>query len=331
MVPLKSNRFNGVIGMLPKQSSSEQVLITGMINLHLKNMFASGKSFQLDWQGFAQNSQKLLLNYQHPFFFGSRCTLSFTFDLLRQDTSFLQRHARLEIVWPVGKKGSLGLLTDQFNSSVLTSNIELIVQNKLESFSRNLLGATYRHGRSMEFDPSPNDHWYMSATMSAGIKRRDKLSFFPEVYYIGQNLESVSFISTWSCEWQRMITRFGGLYFKSSGGIIDGQRIPNTEKFRLGGLRSIRGFNEQLFFADAYALLGLEWRQYFEEASFIYAFLDQGLSRQSNWQYLRGVGGGLGLKTNTGAFNFAMALGKAPGFSASLAEMKIHFGYTSVF
>jgi len=115
-------------------------------------------------------------------------------------------------------------------------------------------------------------------------------------------------------------------------GFIDNDEILQNELFRVGGLTSLRGFNEKEFFIEQYALSRAEFRSFFEAGSYAYLFYDQMiLSRGAFNDAPLGIGLGFALASSAGQFSFALALGDSKSQSLSFETMKAHFGYVSRF
>ena len=109
-------------------------------------------------------------------------------------------------------------------------------------------------------------------------------------------------------------------------------QLLQNELYRLGGLSSLRGFNEKDIFARHYFLSRMEFRSFFEERSYAYVFYDQLIyQRRDLRDYPFGVGLGFALATSAGQFTFALAVGDSNNQSISFSTMKAHFGYVSRF
>lgn len=132
--------------------------------------------------------------------------------------------------------------------------------------------------------------------------------------------------------YQIIVNKRTALYQDISAGTYFNDEVLKNELNRLGGLRSIRGFNENFFFAQHYTLSRLELRQYFERQSYFLIFYDQLIYAQRKaWDYPRGFGTGLALQTSNGLFSFALAMGASKEVPLNIANMKIHLGYISRF
>jgi translocation and assembly module TamA len=117
---------------------------------------------------------------------------------------------------------------------------------------------------------------------------------------------------------------------------MDNDQLFYNDLFRLGGLNSIRGFNERNFFASWYLTGTLEYRYLFDNDSQLFFFLDSsGLGYDIQDQKYRdhpfGFGGGFTLSTRAGLLHIIYALGKSSGQPLGLNYSKIHIGYSNRF
>ena len=75
-----------------------------------------------------------------------------------------------------------------------------------------------------------------------------------------------------------------GLFLKL--GAIFNAHIFQNEMFRLGGLTTIRGFNEESIFASSYGIGTVEYRYLYEKNANIRLFSDIGLIKNQNYSML---------------------------------------------
>ena len=110
-----------------------------------------------------------------------------------------------------------------------------------------------------------------------------------------------------------------------------------NDLYRIGGLNSLRGFNEKFFYASTYGIGTLEYRFFMEENSYLLIFYDQGYVRYvlhdgvSQEDFPLGFGAGLTFSTKAGIFKFIYSLGKSKEQQIGLNYSKIHFGLSSGF
>jgi outer membrane protein assembly factor BamA len=143
-------------------------------------------------------------------------------------------------------------------------------------------------------------------------------------YYLEGRIEKHFYFNT---QW--------GLFSRLSGGLVQNDNLLLNDLFRLGGLQSIRGFNENFFFADRYLYINVEPRFYFDTYSYFMIFADMGRI-ENNIQGLKvdntfSAGLGLSLETGNGIFNFIYGLGGSNVQNFALNQSKIHFGFTGRF
>jgi len=113
-------------------------------------------------------------------------------------------------------------------------------------------------------------------------------------------------------------------------------RLFLNELYRLGGLNSIRGFNEYNFYASEYIIGTLELRVYLNNFSNVFLLYDQSylsydLEAAAFSDTPFGIGTGMNLQTDNGQFLLVFALGKSKDQPLDLRYSKIHFGYAATF
>jgi hemolysin activation/secretion protein len=117
---------------------------------------------------------------------------------------------------------------------------------------------------------------------------------------------------------------------------MQGNQLFLNELFQLGGNKTLRGFDEESFYASAFAIATLEYRYLMGPSSYLFSFLDAAyLGRKS----IQGNGGGkyagIGLgctfETKSGLFSLAYAAGKNNDLPFNFRASKIHFGFVSLF
>jgi hemolysin activation/secretion protein len=119
-------------------------------------------------------------------------------------------------------------------------------------------------------------------------------------------------------------------------GLIKTERLLTNELFQVGGINTLRGFDEESIFASQYLIASIEYRYLIGPASYLFTFLDganiqtRSMDTQFNGNFF-GMGMGLSFETKSGLFKLAYAVGKQPTSSLNFRESKIHFGFVSLF
>jgi hemolysin activation/secretion protein len=111
--------------------------------------------------------------------------------------------------------------------------------------------------------------------------------------------------------------------------------IYQNEAFRIGGLSTLRGFNEEELFVTSFMTTTIEYRYLLERNSALFAFFDQAFYENSSANHLTdmpfGFGGGFSFGTNLGIFSISYGLGKQLNNPILVRNGKVHFGYIAYF
>ncbi len=327
---IRNNRFEGILGVLPNQQAGGGSLVTGNIDLELDNLFRSGKSMELHWQRYANASQRLDFNYAHPFLLGSALGLRLAFGLVRQDSSFFAQSSHLGAEVYLSSLLGLEGFYETNNQEVLTTDSLEIIRNSWQEFDRKLYGFGLNWNRAADLNLLATD---FKASMSLAFGDRDifRNERLPESYYDTITFEASSVRVLLAATTLRTIGKTMALFGNWHGAFLSQANSLRNELFRPGGIRSIRGFNEQFFYTSFYLIQQLEWRWYFEPRSYFFLLYDQGWLQAPTQDYPNGLGLGLQLETQAGLFNFVLAGGRSTQQPFDFNNLKAHFGYTARF
>lgn len=332
----KINHVDGLIGFLPNETSGDKLLITGQVKLDLHNLFASGKRLYVEWQRLEVQSQLLDFRYSHPKLLRSPLDFIIHFYLMKQDTSFINRNFMLGLSFIPGLRNKLSFTTD-FRSSRLISTEGYINEDKLPpyaDFNLSYYGLEYTY-TTLNDIYSPTRGLSLKIRAFVGEKRTIKNAALDDELYQGIDLHTAQYrmeadLDQYYGLWRNLL-----LHFRLRGGYLDGSTLFLNDLFRLGGLRSLRGFNENFFYASEYALANVELRTVFTNNTYFLVFYDQAYVNNGKEDvkadYPLGVGAGFSLTTGAGTFNFIFALGKSKNQDFGLNYSKIHFGYMGQF
>ncbi len=321
--------FQGVLGILPNQATGEGVLFTGNLDLHLVNLFKTGKQLDFAWAQFAEQSQRLDVAYYYPFIAGTSFHLTTLFKLFKQDTSFLNREVGLAGSFFISPQIEMGVGFEQSTASILTSDVDRIVTQNWLDFDQDWYSLTLKHDDGVTGSSKPFLNY--SAGVSIGARKVNRNFRLPPEVYDTVRMQTTNMkISAW-IETQRPLTPKTFLYADINAAHVANRQDFSNQLYRVGGLQTLRGFNEQFFFTSSFLITQLEWRLFFEEESYLFAFYDQGFLHTAQWEVPLGLGGGFSLLTSSGLFSFVLAVGKSDDIPIELANMKIHFGYLSRF
>lgn len=331
------NQIDAIIGFLPNSNRSNQLLVTGQVDIDLLNPFGGGKQIGLHWRRLSEETQTLNLQYDHPNLLGSPLNFEFGFDFLKQDTLFTKRDLDLKLGYNLGGNKSLSVFTKVEGTDLI--GIPRLQQGQLPStidFDLTSYGFAFNWNNLNDpFIPSRGTG--ISIQASTGNKNIQRNNGISEEVYDQLDLKTLQYTFEFNIEnYWRWRPNFV-FVSKLVSGIKINEQLFQNDAFRLGGLNSLRGFNENFFFASQFALTSIEGRLLFDENSYLLLFSDlayiEGNFQQSRTEeFALGMGAGLSFATTTGVFNFIYALGSAESTSGfNFNQSKIHFGYTTRF
>jgi hemolysin activation/secretion protein len=121
-----------------------------------------------------------------------------------------------------------------------------------------------------------------------------------------------------------------------NGGYMRSENLFESEAFRIGGLKTLRGFDEESIYATMFGIGTIEYRFLLDQNSYLFAFFDGAYyeNRATNKRVTdRPFGFGLGISffTKIGVFSLNYALGKQFQNPIDFRAGKIHFGVVSYF
>ena len=330
------NQIDAVLGLLPNENTPGKVLITGLVLIDLHNLFSSAKNLRLEWQRIDVSSQLLDIAYRHPKLLNSPLDFEGRFHLLKQDTSFINRELSLRLAFTTGSAGQLGVGSRLQTSRIISTSVYAGASElpAIADFNLNYHGLEYRFS-SIDDPVFPTRGIRIGVEAMAGQKKILQNPAFDPAWYNSIKLSSPQYRVEGAIETHVRAYRNIIASGRILGGHLRGSSLFQNDLFRLGGLNSLRGFNENYFFASSYLIAGLEWRFALERGTYFFTFIDQALLRNEpaglETDYPTGLGAGINLATEAGNFNLVFAVGRNNFQTFSLNLAKIHFGYVSRF
>jgi len=330
---VKANKLDALIGFLPKQGSNSGLRLTGFVDLDLQNLFHSGKRLTFLWRQFNVSSQELNVVYDHPVFLRSPLGIKFDLHLLKQDTSFINRDihltAQLQKI-----KVNYSLTVDLGSSRLIKPSLVTTDSLFLSDYNSQYLGAGFGF-EDLDNKDNPSRGWRFSLLSELGKKSILHNSSLPPEVYDSLNLNPVQIKFEGTVEYnQRIRGPFVGHLDIGASRIHSSGKLFLNDLYRLGGIHSVRGFNDLERFASSYFMIRSEVRMLFNQDSRLFVFYDLAFTDNVVSHFtdrLTGIGAGLVLNTGPGRLQLVYALGNSNQQSLSLAQAKIHIGYIAKF
>jgi outer membrane protein assembly factor BamA len=333
----RANQFNGIVGILPNNEQTGKLLVTGDLHLSLVNPFGKGEQFYIAWRSLQPLSQELDLSISWPYLFGSSIGIGVDFALLKQDTSFFSVNPVLDLRFFLGGTNYFNAFFDYFNSSLISTwGLEnTVVLPPYADVTSYLYGLGIQFN-NLDYYFNPLQGWDIRSRVGIGSKKIHRNPALPDQVYESVRETSTQLKGTAEI---RFFQSLGGrftLHVANRTGYIMNDDLFANELFRLGGIKTLRGVDENSIYASFYSLGTIETRFLFERNSSVFLFFDGGYYEQSLADdfvadFPLGFGAGINMQTRAGIFSLNYALGKQFDNPVNIGNAKIHIGYINRF
>lgn len=324
-----TNNFDGIIGYVPPAKDNESGYVTGLVNVTLRNMFGTGRAAAVRWQKLTRESQELELKYLEPWLFGYPFNLNADLFQRIQDTTYVQRR--------IG--GALEFLaTEDISASAFISTEEIIPTERTIPVFTVYNSSSLTTGLGLKIDLRDDPIAATGGFLFETVYSFSRKKINGPAEYIAPALET-------DINLQRVTVGFGAFYeifirniiaLSLNGKELSGPFFEQSDLWRFGGTRTVRGYREEQFLASRIAWSNLEYRLMLTQRSYAFLFFDAGyyfleadLGRgiAKNEDYIFGYGLGITVETAIGLLGVSFALAQGDSFS----EGKIHFGIINEF
>lgn len=320
-----TNTFDGIIGYVPPANDAETGYFMGLVNLSFRNLFGTARRFEARWQQESKYVQDLELKYGEPSVFGLPLNLGAGFYQRIQDTSYTRRKFDL--------KGDV-LIADKFTLGFSTGIDRVIPPDDTLLTFRISDSRIIYAGTDIVYDSRDN------------IFIPQKGIYYKALYIYGD--KSISDFGSqgnesFSLQRYSMIVEFFSSFFERQSllvrlfaGEVKSGKLEEADLFLVGGLKNIRGYREDQFYASRLAYGTAELRYSLSRRSFASVFFDPGYyyrpsddlnSIPKQEGFIFGYGLGVRLETAIGMIGVSYAVAKGDG----LIDGKIHFGLINNF
>jgi outer membrane protein assembly factor BamA len=332
----RASQFDGILGVLPDNVTGK-ILFTGDVRLKLQNGIGRGELIDLNWRKLQTETQDLKVHFVYPFLFRTPFGLDYNFKLYKKDTTFLDVNQNIGIQYLLTGGNFIKIFYTNKTSSLLsTKGLEFAQQLPPYADVRSNMYGLGGHYERLDYRLNPRKGFSVDLNVAAGtrlIKKNSKVN--PELYE-GLRLSTTQYLAEGEIRLFLPLGDRSTVLLSDRGGFIYGENTFQNELFRIGGLKSLRGFDEESIFASAYTVFTLEYRFILEQNSYLYVFGDQAWFENNNVsQYVMdtptGFGAGVSFETKAGIFSISYALGRQFDNPVQLRSGKVHFGIVNYF
>ncbi|MCE9537757.1 MAG: BamA/TamA family outer membrane protein [Bacteroidetes bacterium] len=332
----QASQFNGIIGILPDNNTGK-IIFTGDVSLKLQNGIGRGELIDLNWRRLQTQTQDLKLRLVYPFVLRSPFGVDYNFKLYKKDTTFLDINQNIGLQY-IFTGGNYFKIFYNNKTSTLLSTKGLEYSTTLPpnaDIQNNMYGIGLKYER-LDYRLNPRKGFSFIGNASAGTKNIKINRKLNPVVYEKLKLNSTQYNA--DIEASVFIPAMDRTTIKAGvqAAFLYGETIFQNELFRIGGLKTLRGFDEESIYASAFSIFTLEYRYILEQNSYLYVFGDGAYYEKNSINNLIhdtpiGFGAGISFETKAGIFSINYALGKQFDNPIQLRSGKIHFGIVNYF
>jgi outer membrane protein assembly factor BamA len=332
----RASQFDGILGILPDNNTGK-VIFTGDVHLNLQNGLGRGEMIDMNWRRLETQTQDLKMRLVYPFLLKSPLGIDYNFKLYKKDTTFLEVSQNIGLQYLlIGGNYFKLFYTNKTSSLLSTSGLEFLTTlPPVIDVSTNLYGIGLKL-EHLDYRLNPRKGFYIVTNASAGTKSIKKNGKLNPVAYNGLKLHSTLYTADF--EGSIYLPFFSRMTLKLTtlSAFLQGEINFKNELFRIGGLKSLRGFNEESIYASSFSIFKIEYRFLLEQNSYMYVFGDGAwYENNSVTSYVHdtpyGFGAGISFQTKAGIFSINYALGSQFNNPVQLRSGKIHFGIVNYF
>ncbi len=323
-----SNMLDGLLGFSSGEDGS--LLLNGNVDMRLINYFSHGEQLNVRWAAPGNESQSLNIHASAPYLAGTPFGADFRFSLYKQDTSYLTLSLRTGVPYRFSYNHFVEFFY-RYQTSNVMANIPLLPGHPYD-FSARGAGVSYYYS-TLTGGGIYRAGWLFQAEFSGLAKSIEKDESRPGQSYEEPPLNSR--IADISLEIQRYqkVGNQSILLLQSNSKYLKDENAGKNQLFRLGGFQTLKGFDQDEFYAQGYSTLFVEYRFYPDKNTFFSAFWNGAVLKNQDRQtrLLGGLGGGVAVQTKAGILNLYYALGKDGRGAFKFKNSKIHMGFISTF
>lgn len=317
-----SNYFNGMLGISSNSVSDNSLQLVGDINLVLVNTLRIGEKFDFYWNRYNSSSQNLRIGFQIPYIFIVPFGVNFKIGIEKFQLDYLNTSLYAAVNYSFTGKNTIEAYLLKKNSYLI--NNEQNIDNGNLGFKSIIAGLTFELDKT-DYRLNPGKGFFLRTSSgygnieNSGQKNRSliELSFEGALYLTAGKSGSIALIN------------------KSSGLITNGDFYKN-QLYKIGGLNSIRGFDDQSILASAYSIFSVEPRLLLGKNSNFFLFTDlarieSNLPGTTYSAWFLGLGTGVNIDTKAGIFKLIYAIGEQNGDKLKFSNSKVHVGFSAKF
>ncbi|MGZ6539891.1 MAG: POTRA domain-containing protein, partial [Bacteroidia bacterium] len=303
----KASQFDGIVGILPDNKTGK-ILFTGDVTLKLQNGLGRGELINLNWQRLQTQTQNLDARIVYPFILRSPFGVDYDFKLYKKDTTYLDFNQNIGLQYLLTGGNYLKVFYNNKSSTLLSvKGLETLTTLPANAdVHTNMYGLGFKYEK-LDYRLNPRKGYSILTNVSAGRKTIKKNSKLNPVVYDGLTLSSTQYNGDLLASAYVPIRDRSTIKVGAQAAFLEGQTTFQNELFRIGGLKTLRGFDEESIYASSFAIMTLEYHFILDQNSYLYLFGDQAWYENNQIAtYVHdtptGFGAGISFETKAGIF-----------------------------
>lgn len=307
---VNNNVFDGILGFATNEET-QKLEFNGFLSLELNNNLHFGEQLKIDYKADGREQQNFQVFTKMPYLFKTPLGLSLELKIFKRDSTFATTEQQARLYYQASPRTSFYIGYKGYESSNLLE--DPIAGVAVEDYDSEflLLGAQFMKTQKNLLFPIKS-----SLNLDGEIGKRQQLESSEPQIRITLRASHIFNLNENNAIYVGNETS----YFQSDNYLLN-------ELYRFGGIKSIRGFNENSIDASLYSVLNTEYRYLFNERIYVNSILDLAyfeneiINRQEE---IYSVGFGLGLNTRSGVLRLNIANGITNNQNINLSNIKIH-------
>lgn len=311
----KANRFDGFLGFSNEEGG--KVRFNGYLDVLLHNILNSGEQFLIYWKNDGQRQTSFNMGLQVPYIFKSPLGLKAELNIFKKDSTFQNTNTSIDLGYFFNYNSRLYLGYQATESS----DIQNTNSSFISDFTNSFVTSKYEFTRFKSDDflfPEKTAIHFTIGTGKRDSKTASKSQFFGNLL-VKQNI---------------YLNAKNNIQLNSQNYYLNSENYIVNELYRFGGIKSIRGFNENSLQGNFLTSLLTEYRYVLSPGLYVHSIIDYAYYQDKTSDLndgLVGLGFGFGLLTKNGFFNLIYANGSVRDQPIQFANSIVHISFKSNF
>lgn len=303
-----SNAIDGIIGF-SNSETYKGIELNGYFDLKLNNVFNKGEQIALNWRSDGHQSQSLETFVELPYLFKTPLVLNYELLMYKKDSTFFNFSNKLNLGYFFMQNHQIGFEWDKFSSQLLTS----YHSNNSVNFSSHFYGIFYQYVLRNPSKLFPHKFMLKNNFLTGKRNGTKQINAHAEIALL------------FKLNPRQMIS------LRNETAVLVSDDYFENELFRIGGIQSVRGFQERSLLAKRYTYINIGYHFLTDENSYFSLMSDYG---QINADYLKqiySIGVGYKYGADFGNFHLQYFIGNSSDAPFSIKNSFLHLNFSQKF